>query len=276
MRTSIPSFSNLIKHPLATIITLLVMSLVLLSLPPNISGCIKMTCSAPMRPFQWATCFCSNKASAFFDNVISALHDAQEKRHLEKQVLQIKNKLVEQQDTIYKLQNKLRTLSKFQAENTAVKKSPILADVIGYDSSNFRKSITINAGSKQGVKPNDIVVSDNALVGKITTVSKRHSVVQLVTDPAARIPGRIVRTREQVIVEGNATAFCKLKYTPRWAKLKKGDDIVTSDIGGLYPPSLPIATVVENETKSGALFQSVKVLPRVNISKVESVLIITQ
>lgn len=275
MRTSTPSFSNLIKHPLATIITLFVISLALLFLPPAVSSRVKMTCAAPMRPFQWATCFCSNKASAFLDNLISALHEAHGKRHLEEQVLQFKNKLVEQQDTIYKLQNKLRTLSKFQAENTTTKKSPVPADIIGYDTSNFRKSITINAGSKHGVKPNDIVISDNALVGRITTVSGRNSVVQLITDPATHIPGRVVQTREQVIVEGNATAFCKLKYAPRWAKLKKGDDIVTSDIGGLYPPSLPIATVVEHETKSGALFQSVKVLPRVNISKIESVLVIT-
>ncbi|OHB94976.1 MAG: hypothetical protein A2Z58_06945 [Planctomycetes bacterium RIFCSPHIGHO2_12_42_15] len=61
---------------------------------------------------------------------------------------------------------------------------------------------------------------------------------------------------------------------PRWAKLKKGDDIISSDIGGFYPPSLPIATVMETEIKGGDLFQSVKVLPKVNISKMEQVLVI--
>jgi rod shape-determining protein MreC len=106
-------------------------------------------------------------------------------------------------------------------------------------------------------------------------VSGRSSVIQLITDPASRIPGRILQTREQVIVEGNVTGFCHLKYVPRWAKLKKGDEIVSSDIGGFYPPSLPIATVIENEITGGALFQTVKVLPKVDISKIESVLIIT-
>ena len=233
-----------------------------------------MTCVAPIRPLQWATCFCSNSASNFFDKFISAWQDAHIKKQLEEQVSQFKNKLAEQQDIIYKLQNKLHTLSKFQVENKNIKKNPIPADIIGYDASNFRKSIVINAGSRHGVKPNDLVVSNNALVGKITSVSGSNSVVQLITDPASRIPGRVVQTREQVIVEGDATVFCKLKYVPRWAKLKKGDDIVSSDIGGFYPPSLPIATIVENETKSGALFQSVKALPKVNISKIESVLII--
>ncbi|MEK6635072.1 MAG: rod shape-determining protein MreC [Planctomycetota bacterium] len=275
MRTSTPSFSSLIKTPLATIIILLAISLVLLFLPSNISNHIRMTCVAPIRPLQWATCFCSNSASNFFDKIISTWQDAQVKKQLEQQVSQFKNKIIEQQDTIYKLQNKLQALSKFQAENKSIKTNVIPADIIGYDASNFRKSITINAGSKHGVKPNDIVVSNNALVGKVATVSGRSSVIQLITDPASRIPGRILQTREQVIVEGNVTGFCHLKYVPRWAKLKKGDEIVSSDIGGFYPPSLPIATVIENEITGGALFQTVKVLPEVDISKIESVLIIT-
>ncbi|HHT9114905.1 MAG: rod shape-determining protein MreC [Planctomycetes bacterium] len=207
------------------------------------------------------------------DKALSAWRDAHIKKQLEEQVSQFKNKIIEQQDTIYKLQSKLHTLSEIPAENKN-KTKPIPADIIGYDSLTFRKSITVNAGSKHGVKPNDIVVSNNALVGKVVLVSGGSSVVQLITDPASRIPGRVLQTREQVIIEGNATGFCQLKYVPRWAKLKKGDDIISSDIGGFYPPSLPIATVVETEVKGGALFQSVKVLPKVNISKIEHVFVI--
>ncbi|HHT9129695.1 MAG TPA: rod shape-determining protein MreC [Candidatus Brocadiaceae bacterium] len=275
MRTSTPSFGSLIKNPLATIIILLSISLVLLFLPPKLSSRIKMTCVAPVMPLQWATCFCSNSVSNFFDRIISSWQDARVRKQLEEQISQFKNRIVEQQDTIYKLQNKLGSLSKFQTENKNIKTNLIPADIIGYDTSNFRKSVTINVGSKHGVKPNDLVVSNNALVGRITKVSGGSSIVQLITDPASRVPGRVLQTREQVIVEGNASAFCSLKYVPRWAKLKKGDEIVSSDIGGVYPPSLPIATIVENEIKGGSLFQSVKALPKVNISKIESVLVIT-
>jgi len=273
MRTSTPSFSDILKNPVATIIILLAISLSFLFLPPKLSNRIKMTCLVPVRPLQWATCFCSNSANNFLDKALSAWRDAHIKKQLEEQVSQFKNKIIEQQDTIYKLQSKLHTLSEFPAENKN-KTKPIPADIIGYDSLTFRKSITVNAGSKHGVKPNDIVVSNNALVGKVVLVSGGSSVVQLITDPASRIPGRVLQTREQVIVEGNATGFCQLKYVPRWAKLKKGDDIISSDIGGFYPPSLPIATVVETEVKGGALFQSVKVLPKVNISKIEHVFVI--
>lgn len=274
MRTSTPSFNNLFKNPLTNLILLLAIALVLLFAPFKQVQHIKMACAAPIRPLQWATCFCSNSASNFFHKLISTWRDSPAKKQLEEQVSCLKNKITEQQETIYRLQNKLNLLSKPPSENKNAKLNPIPADIIGYDTSSFRKCITINAGSKHGVKPNDIVVANNALIGKITTVSGWNSIVQLITDPASRIPGRVFQTRELVIVQGNATPLCQLKYVPRWAKIKKGDDILSSDVGGFYPPSLPIATVIENEIKGGALFQSVKVLPKVDILKIENVLVL--
>ena len=275
MRTSATSFSSIIKNPITAVIFILTISFVLLFLPPRISNQIRMTCAAPVRPLQLAVCFCSNSASNFFERVITAWHDAYDKSQAEEQISQFKNKVIEQQDTIYKLQNKLQGISGFQAENKIDKRKPIPADIIGYDTSNLRKSIVINAGSKHGVKPDNVVVSNNALVGRVVTAGERNSIIQLITDPGSRIPGRVLQTRELVIVEGDSTGFCKLKYVPKWAKLKRGYDIVTSDVGGYYPPSLPVATVFESEIKSGNLFQSVKVLPKVDILKIESVLVIT-
>ena len=275
MRTSTPSFTNLISNPVVTIIILLAVSLFLLFSPITFSAHIKTACFAPIRPFQWATCFCSNTASDFFENIFSSWRDAQAKRELEEQVAALKNTITGQQDALYKLQNKLHLVSKFQAENKPGKTALIPADIIGYDASNFRKSIVISAGQKQGVTCNDVVVANNALIGRVVTVNSGNSVVQLITDPSSRIPGRVLQTREQVILEGNASPLCQLKYVPRAAKLKKGDDIVSSDIGGQYPPSLPIATVVDISTKGGNLFQSVKVQPKVNIAKIESVIVLT-
>ncbi len=275
MRTSTPSFTNLISNPVVTIIILLAVSLFLLFSPITFSSRIKTTCVAPIRPFQWATCFCSNTASDFFENIFSSWRDAQAKRELEEQVAALKNTITGQQDALYKLQNKLHLVSKFQTENKPGKTALTPADIIGYDASNFRKSIVISAGQKQGIKCNDAVIANNALIGRVVTVNSGNSVVQLITDPSSRIPGRVLQTREQVILEGNASPLCQLKYVPRAAKLKKGDDIVSSDIGGQYPPSLPIATVVETSTKGGNLFQSVKVQPKVNIAKIESVIVLT-
>jgi len=274
MRTSKPDFYEFISHPLTIITILLATSLTFLFLPKKISNQIKMACVVPVRPIQWSACICSNSFSDFVYKVYSLWHDDTTKDELEKEVLKLNNKIIEQQDTIYKLRNKLRMISEFQTHHSETSAKRILADIIGFDTSQFRKSITVNAGTKHGVKKNDLVISRNALIGKIVTVSKGTSIVLLITDPASRLPGRILQTREQVIVEGNASPYCRLKYVPRWSKVKKGDDIVSSQIGSFSVASLPIATVIENKARGGALFQTVKALPKVDISKIESVLII--
>src|SRR3990167_5003270 len=109
MRTATPSFSDLIKTPIAAIIILLAISLSFLFLPPKLSNRIKMTCVVPMRPLQWATCFCSNSANNFLDKVFSGWRNAHVKKQLEEQVSKFKNKIIEQQDTIYKLQDRKST-----------------------------------------------------------------------------------------------------------------------------------------------------------------------
>lgn len=233
-----------------------------------------MSCILPVRPIQWSLCLCSNSVSNFFHKVLFLLDGEQTKKKYEAEIEHCNNKIIEQQDTIYRLQNKIYNLVKLHNEYRGFKSKTIPAEIIGYDTSLFRKNITINIGSKHGIKQNHIVVANNALVGRISSVDFSTSTVQLITDPASRIPGKVLRTREQVIIEGNASHFCTLKYVPRWTKLKKGDDIVTSNIGGFYLSSLPVATVIEYEKKGGALFQYVKVLPKVNILNLESVLVI--
>jgi len=235
-----------------------------------------MACVVPVRPFQWATFVCSKTASGFFHRIASVWKENETKTLLENEIAELKNKIIELQDTNYRLQDKLISVSEFKKEQKKPKAKIIPADIIGYDTSIFRRSITINIGTKHGVKNNNIVVTDNALVGLIAAAGRRTSLVQLITDPASRIPGRILQTRDQVIVEGNASPFCQLKYVPRWAELKKGDNVITSNIGSFYLSSFPVGTVVESEIKGGALFQNVKVLPAVNITKIENVLVIKE
>lgn len=276
MRTSKPNFNEILSRPFTITTLVLTISLLLLFLPLNVSNGIKMACVMPVRPFQWATCLSSNTASDFFHRIAYIWTENETNTERENEVAVLKNKIIELQDTNYKLQDKLSAVSDFHKEQKKTKSHIIPADIIGYDTSIFRRSITINVGIKHGVKDNNVVVAKNALVGVISVAGARTSQVRLITDPASRIPGRILRTRDQVIIEGNASPYCQLKYVPRWTTLKKSDKVVTSDVGSFYIASLPIATVIENETKGGALFQSVKALPLVNISKIENVLVIKE
>ena len=85
---------------------------------------------------------------------------------MEKDIFLLKNKIIKQQDVINVFKRKLEVVTEYN-RNIDSNEKPIIADIIGYDVSNFRKSIIIDVGKKQGASVNDVVVFGNTLVGRI-------------------------------------------------------------------------------------------------------------
>ncbi|MFQ5688302.1 MAG: rod shape-determining protein MreC, partial [Candidatus Scalindua sp.] len=151
---------------------------------------------------------------------------------------------------------------------------PIVADIIGFDVSNFRKSIIVDVGKKQGVSVGDVVVFGNSLVGRITAIGNSSGRVMLITDPASNVPSRFLKSRTRGIVQGTADGKCMMKYVPRQIKVDRPEKVISSGIGGVFPKSLYIGNVVEVKQKSASLFKDIKITPRIDISKIENVLVI--
>jgi rod shape-determining protein MreC len=96
----------------------------------------------------------------------------------------------------------------------------------------------------------------------------------LVTDPNNAIAGLIQRTRDEGIVEGTQQGLARLKYIPLLSTLRDGDRIVTSGLVGDFPRGLVIGTITRIDKEEGALFQSAELMPEVDMSRVEEVLVI--
>lgn len=75
-----------------------------------------MACVMPVRPFQWATCLSSNTASDFFHRIAYIWAENETNTERENEVAELKNKIIELQDTNYKLQDKLSAVSEFHKE----------------------------------------------------------------------------------------------------------------------------------------------------------------
>jgi rod shape-determining protein MreC len=69
----------------------------------------------------------------------------------------------------------------------------------------------------------------------------------LLTDINSRLPILIERTRDQAVLAGNNSDLPDINYLPRDADIKIGDHVVTSGVGGAFPPGLPVGEVVEVE-----------------------------
>ena len=266
-----PDFVKSIKSSI--IYVLVIASISFLTIPVSITDNIKVTVASPFAPVQKIISQTSDFFKSKFKKLVSVTSNAQKNEEMEEEVFFLKNKIVKQQDAINVYKQKLQIVSKFKKSNDSDEK-PIIADIIGYDVSNFRKSVTIDVGTTQGASVGDIVVFGNALVGRISAIGRSSGRVVLVTDPASNVPVRFLQSRTQGIVQGTADDTCIMKYVPRQTEIYESDKVVSSGIGGAFPKSLYVGDVIDVKQKNAKLFKDIKIKPRVAISKIEHVLVI--
>ncbi len=266
-----PDFGRSVKSSIIYI--LVIISISLLTIPASITNDIKVTVASPLAPVQKIISQTSDFFKNGFKKLASIANNTEENEELAKEVFLLKNKIVKQQNIINVYTQKLKVVSKFKKNNSSDEK-PIIADIIGYDVSNFRKSIIIDVGKKQGASVDDIIVFGNALVGRISAIGRSSARVILITDPASNVPSRFLQSRTQGMVQGTADGTCIMKYVPRQTEINESDKVISSGIGRVFPKNLYVGDVIEVKQKEAKLFKDIKIKPRVAISKIEHVLVI--
>jgi len=149
------------------------------------------------------------------------------------------------------------------------------ASVIGRDPSPFVKYIHVNRGSDDGIRRGMPVVTQQGLVGRIAQTTASAALVQLITDPATMINTRLEPERVEGILSGSITGDVSLDFIPQEASVKPGDLVLTSGLGGNFPPNILIGQVTSVRSQDYDLFQSASVQPVVDFEHLEIVLIIT-
>jgi len=266
-----PDFGRSVKSSIIYI--LVIISISLLTIPASITNDIKVTVASPLAPVQKIISQTSDFFKNGFKKLASIASNTEKNEELAKEVFLLKNKIVKQQNVINVYTQKLKVVSKFKKNNSSDEK-PIIADIIGYDVSNFRKSIIIDVGKKQGASVGDIIVFGNALVGRISAIGRSSARVILITDPASNVPSRFLQSRTQGMVQGTADGTCIMKYVPRQTEINESDKVISSGIGRVFPKNLYVGDVIEVKQKEAKLFKDIKIKPRVAISKIEHVLVI--
>jgi rod shape-determining protein MreC len=134
--------------------------------------------------------------------------------------------------------------------------------------------ILINAGSNDGLRRGMPVVTHQGLVGRVDAVIDSAARVQLITDPTSSVNVRLQNSRTEAILVGSTTADLWLDMIPQQAKVIPGDLVVTSGLGGVYPPNIPAGQVLDVQKQEAALFQQASVQPAVDFNQLSIVLVI--
>jgi rod shape-determining protein MreC len=149
----------------------------------------------------------------------------------------------------------------------------VAAEVIGAGASTDFKTVTIDKGTAEGVRPDMAVMAPGGVVGRVVVPSARAAKVQLLIDRSAAAGVLIERSRSQGVAVGAGDGLLRMEYVSEVADVAVGDTVVTSGIDGIYPKGFVVGKV-EAVEKSGNSYKQILVRPAVDFSSVEEVLVV--
>jgi rod shape-determining protein MreC len=223
-----------------------------------------------LRPLQIAGQETANWIKGFRDNYDTLSGFRLENERLRKRV---QNLEIERQKLLEAEANnrRLQQLLDFRAQLPG---SAITASIIANSASSWFQSCLLDKGSADGVRKDMAVVTPLGVVGKVVSVTRRTAKVLLLTDSNSGIDVMVQRTRSRGIVSGSLDNVTVLKYMKRSEDVQEGDRLITSGLDGVFPKGMLVGTVIKVRKQSLGLFQSVEVLPAVQSSRTEEVLVV--
>ncbi len=200
----------------------------------------------------------------------------EENKALEKEAADLRTQLVDYYD-IKDENARLWKYYKIKKDNKDYEIMP--ASVIKRDSSQDFYSFSIDVGTSNGVHSQDPVITEKGLIGFISSANAVSSKVTTILSPDLQAGALDKRTKDNGIVVGNAlytddnkTTLSKIDAN---AKIKKGDIITTTGIGGIYPENLIVGKVSNIKYDKYDATKYAVVSPYEDIRKVTDVVVLT-
>ena len=149
------------------------------------------------------------------------------------------------------------------------------ARIIGSDATPYFRTVTIDRGRRDGVRPDAAVLSSAGVVGRVVDEpAHRASRVQLLIDRNAAAGALVERSRVAGLVVGDADdRLLRMEYVSNLEDVEVGDTVVTSGSDGIYPKGFVIGDVTVVQRGPG-LYRTIHVRPRIRFGDLDEVLVI--
>lgn len=167
---------------------------------------------------------------------------------------------------------RLRTLL---GSSFRVGEKTLIAELMAVDMAPFSQQLILNKGSSDGVFVGQPALDADGLFGQIVHVGPLSSSVMLITDPNAGTPVEVNRNGLRTIANGiGQIDRLELTHIPNNSDIEPGDLLVTSGLGGRFPPGYPVAKVTEVTRTPGQPFTQVYAEPTGKLGQRREVLLI--
>ncbi len=218
----------------------------------------------------------SYKISDFSENFRKKQELLKEINNLKSEINNLRDQLIDYN----KLKNENQKFIKYydlKLENENLKFVP--ASIIGTNSLSLFGDFTIDKGSNSGISKNNVVMTENGVVGTVTSVGSSCSKVQTLLSPNIKLGAINIQNNETGIIMGFPKIInnniTRMIYISPQSNTNSGDIIVTSGISGLYPKNLKIGKVktIEYDNTECYYYATIEIFE--NLNKIQDVTVIT-
>jgi rod shape-determining protein MreC len=156
----------------------------------------------------------------------------------------------------------------------AVQRS-LIAEIVRVDLDPFRQRVLVNKGTRAGVFRGQAAIDANGIYGQVTRVGPFSAEIILISDPEHAIPVQVNRTGARSIALGTGrSGLLSLPYLPQNTDVIVGDLLVSSGLGGVYPPGYPVARVTAVTRDTGQPLLGVEAEPLARLDRDPEVLLV--
>ena len=167
-------------------------------------------------------------------------------------------------------------LGAVQQIETKTRTKAVLAKILYTPRDPFNHKITLNKGGQHHIQLGQAVIDDKGIVGQVTQLYPWSSEVTLLTDRDHSVPVQVVRNSLRSVVSGTGkNDQLELRYLSVNTDIQQGDQLVTSGIGGVYPPGIPVAAVLRIERDPTGDFAQIISTPVAGVDRNRQVLILS-
>ena len=176
--------------------------------------------------------------------------------------------LEEAEQTAERLESLLGLQSLYNLQSTA-------ARIVSGSTDSWSSTVTIDKGTSSKISVGMPVTDSNGAIGQIVRCGPSSSTVRLITDENSSVSAMIQSSRAQGVLRGSIDGTLHLTLVRTDQMVAKGDMVVTSGLGGVFPKGLPLGKVLSVEHTSGSLYYEIEVEPLSSAEGFEEVLVIT-
>ena len=203
--------------------------------------------SVAVAPFQRAAAAVSNGVSSLWEKYTNIDAILEENEKLTTENAELRGQMVDY-DKLKAENEAYKALTNIQEQHPEM--SYVSSFVIGRDPLDSFYGFTLDKGSLDGVEANDAITSDEGyLLGVVTEVDLTSCKVMTILHPSFNAAGVVSRTRDNGIITGSADyaadGLCILSNLSRGTLTKANDQVITTGLGGVFPPDVLVGVVQE-------------------------------